>query len=227
MPPASVISAGVPESRASESDSVPDSCAAAGLPAKADEHRHQRHECGGAGGAPDFEQEIVRILDLFARLGQLVLHVGVLEVARPTAEPGTLADHGQGRLPVFEPIAERLAGLGKYFAIEAADGHRSADEQRDDDARRPGQPPGDARANGRQGDRQSREPDRRADPGAAALGQYQAAGDRDQRQGEDRHAPAGGAAGSAVGPRSRVGIAPCAAHIAAAMPTAISSQASR
>ena len=79
----------------------------AGLPAEQSQHGNQREHRGRAGGGPDFEEQIMRILDLFARLRQFVAHVGVLEIARPAAEPGMIADHGPSRLPVLKSIAER------------------------------------------------------------------------------------------------------------------------
>ena len=61
----------------------------------------------------------MRIGDLLAGLRHLVAGVGVLEIARPAAEPRVIVDHVQARPPVLQAVAERFL---RRFVVELSDG---------------------------------------------------------------------------------------------------------
>ena len=95
-------------------------------------------------GRPDLEEQVVRVEDLLARLGQLVSEVGAPEVARARRPTRTARSTGSlgcpvppvidapGPLPVFPPIAQRLGRLGEHLAVEPAGGQARGDQGRDD-----------------------------------------------------------------------------------------------
>ena len=127
----------------------------------------------------------MRVLNLLARLRQLVEEIVAAEIARANARPEhrctrglplrPLGDHPPGALPVLPAITHRQRRLSEHLAIEPASGQPHGRER--DDQGEPGQ------ACSEQEPRRYLPPllpgedghgDKEPDPCAAALGQDQA-----------------------------------------------------
>ena len=96
---------------------------------------------------PDVEQHVVRVGDLFARLGEFEGQIILAEVSRTDAEqpvPRVVASIRAGRLPVFEAIPQRFGRFGNDESIEPS-GRRGDGDQADAAAAIRGQPPSQPR----------------------------------------------------------------------------------